>query len=313
MKTSLSACVVGVAVLVGGFGALAERAEAQQRGRSDQPLPKGVVLEKIPEGAVEVRELVKSAQVGQRVVVHGRIASVESAVSREAPVLELSDDAAVADCCPKDGSLMTVCPIPAEKRVRIELVDERGRALRGGLAGKGGLRPGAEVFALGEIAGVSPTVIRATGLHVPRESLPAGLFAGEEPVGARDVSEARKSGELKKGDTVVLRGRIGGSVQPFVPERAVFTLVGRGIPPCNENPGDKCRTPWDYCCETRADITANSATVRVSDGKGNPLRTDIKGRAGIKELSEMVVVGKVAVVERGALIVDAISVHVANP
>lgn len=143
-------------------------------------------------------------------------------------------------------------------------------------------------------------------------TLPASLFAATAPEDARDVSEARKS-KINEGDIVTLRGVIGGSRQPFVPGRAVFTLMGSALKPCNEIPGDNCGTPWDYCCERRSDITANSATIRVVDAKGDPVRIDVKGQHGVKELSEVIVTGKVSAVESGVLVVDATSIHVVRP
>jgi hypothetical protein len=68
--------------------------------------------------------------------------------------------------------------------------------------------------------------------------------------------------------------------------------------------------PWDYCCETKEDITANSATIQIVDAKGQVLRTDLKGRRGIKELSELVVTGKVAVAEAKALVINVSSIVV---
>lgn len=141
-------------------------------------------------------------------------------------------------------------------------------------------------------------------------SLPAALFVSAPSSGDRDVSEARKDAELKVGDQVVLRGRVGGSSEPFVAGRAVFTLVGRGLKACNENPGDTCARPWDYCCETAEEINANSATIQIVDEKGAIVRTDLKGANGLKELSEIVVAGVVAVADGKALVVNAKSLTV---
>lgn len=141
-------------------------------------------------------------------------------------------------------------------------------------------------------------------------SLPATLFVSTPPAGARDVSEARKGADFKVGDRVVLRGRIGGSAEPFVAGRAVFTVVGRGLKACNEIPGDTCSRPWDYCCDTTEEITANSATIQVVDEKGALVRADMKGVHGLKELSEIIIAGTVAVADGNALVVNANSLTV---
>jgi hypothetical protein len=140
-----------------------------------------------------------------------------------------------------------------------------------------------------------------------------GFFVREAPQSAKDLSEVKKTGALKKGDTVEIRGVIGGSKDPFVAGRAMFTLIGGALKPCSARPGDKCQTPWDYCCERQNDIKANSATIRVGDEKGNPPRTDFKGRMGIKELSEVAVVGTVAMADRGIVIIEATKMHVVRP
>jgi hypothetical protein len=283
-----------------------------QFGRDNEPLPSAVRVNEIPASAVEVSEAVKAAQQGQEIVLRGRIAQVKDAFAKDRAVFTLSDDAAVAACCPKDGTLMEKCTFPSGSKATIQVVDRRGQVMRGSIAEKGGLKPGAEVFVVGKVSstgGSEGLVVDATGIHVPRDSMPAGFFLREQPRDARDLSEVRKDGKYKKGDTVAVRGVIGGSSQPFVPERAVFTLMGSALKPCSANPEDKCTQPWDYCCETRADIAANSATIRVVNDRGQPLRTDIKGRSGLKELSEVVVVGKVAETSRGTLILDAQAIY----
>lgn len=139
-----------------------------------------------------------------------------------------------------------------------------------------------------------------TAAGAPVGGLPSELFLASAPEGAVEV-KAAKAG-MKRGDRVVMRGRIGGSVEPFVQGRAIFTLMDNALPPCD----DHCDVPWDYCCEDRKDILASAATVRVNDGEGRPLRVSLKGVSGLTELAEVVVVGTVA--ERddaGNFVVDA--------
>ncbi len=131
--------------------------------------------------------------------------------------------------------------------------------------------------------------------------LPASLFLTEVPAGAKEVKAAKA--DAKVGDTITLHGRIGGSVDPFVDGRAVFTLMDMALPACNDNPDDHCTTPWDYCCETKSDIAANAATIQVTGADGLPLKTGLKGAGDLKELDELVVVGKVTQAEAGKLLV----------
>ena len=57
-------------------------------------------------------------------------------------------------------------------------------------------------------------------------------------------------------------GCIGGSKDPFVQGRAVFTIVDPTIINCKAM-GDEehCPTPWDYCCEPRENLKKNIATI----------------------------------------------------
>lgn len=141
--------------------------------------------------------------------------------------------------------------------------------------------------------------------------LPAGLFVTAPPANAKTVEEMKAT--AKTGDSVVVRGRVGGSKDPFVDGRAVFTLVGSGLKACSDNADDKCSTPWDYCCDTAADIAKHSVTIQVVDGAGAPIKASIKGQNSIKELSELVVVGKVSQASEKVMIVAATSIHNAKP
>src|SRR5690606_34806163 len=75
---------------------------------------------------------------------------------------------------------------------------------------------------------------------------PAWLLtsAPDAPV---DVGAAKQS--ASEGDTIALRGRIGGRSDPMSADSAVFVVMDPAIPSCADNPGDTCATPWDYCCE----------------------------------------------------------------
>lgn len=135
-------------------------------------------------------------------------------------------------------------------------------------------------------------------------ALPAGLFLGAAPADPKEIKDAKPT--LKAGDRVVLVGRIGGSKEPFVAERAMFTLVDRRLKACGEGTAmDSCETPWDYCCEAREDITANSATVQVVGPDGQPIKAELNGVRGLKPLAIVTVVGTIAKAEGGSVVVSA--------
>jgi len=135
-------------------------------------------------------------------------------------------------------------------------------------------------------------------------ALPPGLFLAAAPADARDIKDAK--GALKAGDKVVLVGRIGGSEEPFVAERAIFTIVDRRVKACGEGTAmDSCKTPWDYCCEPVDSITANSATIQVVGPEGQPVKAELNGVRGLKPLATVTVIGTVAKAEGGNLVVSA--------
>lgn len=118
----------------------------------------------------------------------------------------------------------------------------------------------------------------------------AGWRLTERPEAAAGVAQLKAT--AAEGDAVVLHGRIGGNRSPLVSGSPVFTIVDMSLPSCADNPDDKCATPWDYCCEPRDVLSANSATVRLVDQAGNPLTVDAAG--SLKPLDEVIVVGTVA-------------------
>jgi hypothetical protein len=122
---------------------------------------------------------------------------------------------------------------------------------------------------------------------------PGELLLAAEPEGARSVGEVRKS--AKEGSEVVVVGRVGGRKDPFVAGRAILMLTDTTVKACGERGcDDGCKTPWDFCCEPPENLSANTVTVQVVDVEGKPLKNELRGVAGIKPLSELVIRGRVA-------------------
>ncbi len=266
---------------------------------------KALFVPKLPENAQEISKVMGAAKIGETVNVHGYI-PMTGGFGADNDSVTLIEPVAAEPGKPNQA-------VPAARQATIKFVDSQGAPLKGTLEGKFGLKAGAEVFVTGKVLtanGKDSLVITVQSVHVPRSPLPSTFFSDTSPASSIDVSAAKKAGGQKVGDEVVLRGRIGGSKEPFVNGRAVFTLMGRGLKACSENPGDNCKMPWDYCCETKDEITAHSATIQVVDDKGQVLRTDMKGRRGMKELTEIVVTGKVAVSDGKLMVVNATSIVV---
>jgi hypothetical protein len=130
----------------------------------------------------------------------------------------------------------------------------------------------------------------------------------QEPDGARDVIAVRQ--ETRDGEEVVLVGRIGGSVDPWIADRAAFTVVDNSLQACSDIPGDKCKTPWDYCCEST--LPTATALVKVVDQDGKMVSIDARKLLGVKELDRVVVHGTATRDDEGNLTVLADGVYVAQ-
>ena len=104
-------------------------------------------------------------------------------------------------------------------------------------------------------------------------ALPEGLILTSAPGEAQPIKSLKAS--AKQGDEVVVRGVVGGRIEPIVEGRASAAIVDAGL----ENPcmgeDDHCATPWDYCCSLPEDITANLATLQVVDSDGRVIAVDL--------------------------------------
>jgi hypothetical protein len=111
----------------------------------------------------------------------------------------------------------------------------------------------------------------------------------EEPKESVGVLQAREKAKDK--DDVVVIGRIGGRINPWVKGAAAFSIVDTSLKACNERPGDTCPTPWDFCCEV--DLGKSTVLVTLLDEKtGQTLKQDAREALKLKELQTVVVQGK---------------------
>lgn len=166
-------------------------------------------------------------------------------------------------------------------------------------------------LSLGLLAlGVSLAILAGCAKEKPAEtadakSADATYVAASEPAGSVGVGDARA--KVKDAEDVVLVGRIGGSVKPFVDGIAAFTIVDPKVPHCAPNEG--CPTPWDYCCK-QDDVKDNIATIKIVDKQGNPVSKDAGPLLGVKELDLVVIQGRAQRDEKGNLSVLADQVFV---
>jgi hypothetical protein len=141
-------------------------------------------------------------------------------------------------------------------------------------------------------------------------ALPTGLLAEKALKGAVSVTKARET--AKAGESVTVRGNIGGRAVALSPKLAIAVLADeKAITPCNAIPGDSCKVPWDYCCETPEKLKAATATIQVKDAKGKLVKAPLRGLGELKELSTVIVSGTVdAASDKDVLIINATAIHV---
>ncbi len=130
----------------------------------------------------------------------------------------------------------------------------------------------------------------------PEGTFPATLFAGAptgEPIGVGAMKPA-----AKQGDRVIVVGRIGGSKDPFLADRAMVTIVDPSVKLCGEDePGDDhCPTPWDFCCEPRENLRKMSIAIVANAADGTPIPHTLLGQGGLTPGARVVVEGTVATV-----------------
>lgn len=125
----------------------------------------------------------------------------------------------------------------------------------------------------------------------PPSAAVAALLLQKEPAEALGVAAAKQKGPA---DAVAVTGRVANLVPGF----AVMTLMDLAIPYCGEtNKEDLCKTPWDYCCETKDTRTANSLLVEVRGADGKPLATPSLG--DVRLVDHVTVTGRLVRDEHG--------------
>ncbi len=113
--------------------------------------------------------------------------------------------------------------------------------------------------------------------------------APEKSLGVR---EARES--VDDQEEIIVVGRIGGALNPWVDDRAAFQIVDTSLKACSDDKPEgahtSCPTPWDYCCETDK-LPTSMALVQFADQKGNVLKQDARSLFDLVELQTVVIQG----------------------
>ena len=151
---------------------------------------------------------------------------------------------------------------------------------------------------------------QAPDVSIAKEISNRYLLAAE-PGSVLDVIAARESS--KNNEEVVVVGRIGGGLKPFVDSMAAFQIVDNSIKACSDDTPEGedcgCPTPWDYCCET--DKLPNAmAFIRFNDSQGNVHMLGAKSLFPVNELSTVVVKGIAKRDDAGNLTILADGIYV---
>jgi hypothetical protein len=129
----------------------------------------------------------------------------------------------------------------------------------------------------------------------------AALSLRDAPPGAIGVNDAKAKGPAEQ---VAVTGRVASIVKGY----AAMTLMDLSLPYCGEvNKEDKCKTPWDWCCDTAATRTANAMVVEARGADGKPLATPSLG--DLRLLDQVTVKGNLVKDEHGVFTLLATGWH----
>jgi hypothetical protein len=106
-----------------------------------------------------------------------------------------------------------------------------------------------------------------------------------EPADALEILDAKE--KAKDGEPIVVVGRLGGGIKPWIEGRAAFLLVDTRVEGCGE--GDKCDENCPGCSK---EMQEASTLVKIFDNDGKVLPVDTRQLLGVKELQTIVVRGK---------------------
>lgn len=124
----------------------------------------------------------------------------------------------------------------------------------------------------------------------------AALMLATAPSGAIPVLAAKQAGAA---DKVTVTGRI----HSIVKGAAAFTLMDPSLAYCGEKHAEGCKTPWDYCCETKATRVQSQLAIEARGADGQPLPTPSLG--DLRLLDRISVTGKLVNDEHGNLVLIA--------
>ena len=106
-----------------------------------------------------------------------------------------------------------------------------------------------------------------------------------EPVDALEVLDAKE--QAKDGESVIVVGRIGGGIMPWIEGRAAFLLVDTRVQASCEY-GEQCKMGCPGCAK---EMLEASTMVKFLDKDGKVLPVDARTLLGVKEQETVVIEG----------------------
>lgn len=142
------------------------------------------------------------------------------------------------------------------------------------------------IFMLGVfVASFAATGCMDSSASGPLATSPAKHQLSSEPAGALEVLDAKD--QAKDGEPIVVIGRIGGGLEPWIDGRAAFLLVDtRILPSCEE--GEQCK---EGCPDCSREMLAASTMVKFLGDDGKVLPVDARTLLGVKEQETVVIRG----------------------
>ena len=129
------------------------------------------------------------------------------------------------------------------------------------------------------------------------------FWLAQPPANARGVMETLNLPDAI--NPVVVRGK----VSEFVTGRAQFRLTDLSLESCDQNEGDDCPTPWDYCCIASDELAAATLVVEFRDGD-HLAKAQLAGFHEFDHLKTVVVTGELSKDGAGNALLNATAMHV---
>ncbi len=156
--------------------------------------------------------------------------------------------------------------------------------------------------------GCCPSDSPAPTPQVVAPMLPADLFVGQPHQEAEDIAAVLAT--AKGGDVVTLRGIIGGSKEPILPNHASMFLVDPSVPQCSAEGDSACSTPWDYCQRSAEELQGKVVMVAVLGPDGSPLPVPFSDALVVAPGRLVTVQGRLHIVGEGKKAVQAATIYV---